>query len=114
MLLEHVAPFPGEEHAVALCSGAPHCGPFRAVQESELHHSVVGHYPGVATQCINFAYDLSFGHSPHRGVAGHLCDGLHVHRGEQHAGTQVSSRNGRFATGMAGTYHNDIINWKHK
>jgi hypothetical protein len=112
-LFQFEAPFLGEPHPVALGAGAPHCGAFGAVEHPELDHGFVGDNAGVSTHGIDLTNKLSFGDTTHGGVAGHLCNGSHVHGHEQNAASHIGGGGGGFASGMPGTHHNHIIFWKH-
>jgi hypothetical protein len=52
---------------------------------------------------------LAFGNATHGRVAAHLSNLVHIHRNETGLGTQIGSSGGGFATGMAGTYYNNIV-----
>src|SRR6185312_10607457 len=78
-LFQHLAPGLGEEHPVVLGTRAPHGWSFRTVQHPKLDHALVADQAGITTHSIYFPDDLALGDTPHRRVAAHLGNGLHVH-----------------------------------
>jgi hypothetical protein len=52
--------------------------PFRRVKQAELDAGDVSGYAHLATECVNFANDLSFGLSANGWVTAHLGDGVDI------------------------------------
>ena len=75
---------------------------------------MVGDDTGVATECVYFAYDLSFSDTAHGWIAAHLCDGLHIHSGKQDFAAHICCSYRCFAAGVAGANNNYIVFLKHK
>jgi hypothetical protein len=113
MSFQHLPPFGSKQHAVALGTWAPHGRPFGAIEHTELDAGLIRHDPGVPSQGIDFPNDLPLGHSPHGGIAAHLGNGIHIHGGQQYAGSHVGCGYRSFTSGMAGTNYYDIVFWEH-
>ena len=111
---QHLPPFGGKEHAVALRPRTPHSGTFGAVEHAELHHGVIGYDTGVTAQGVDLTHDLPLGYAAHGRIAGHLGYRLHVHGGQQNPGAEIGGRHGGLATGMTGADNDDIVFWKHR
>ncbi len=69
---------------------------------------------GSPTHRIYLPNDLSFGNSTHSWVTAHLGNGLHVHGDQQYLTAHIGGSGSGFTSGMAGTYNNHIIFWKHR
>src|SRR5690554_4965381 len=113
MVLQHLPPFTGKCHAVALGPGTPHSWTFRSVEHSELDHGMIGYDAAITIHCVDFTDDLSFGNSAHGRVAGHLCDGVHIHSDQHNPGSHIGRCHCGFTSRMPTSYYDDVIFWKH-
>ena len=103
------APLPDVFSSVALCSGAPHCRSFRAVEHSELYGGGVGHPSHFSSQCVNLSNYLSFGDASDGRVARHLCYFVHVHRHQTGLCAHVGGSHGSLASSVASSHHHHIV-----
>ena len=63
----------------------------------------------LSAQRINLPRQMSLGQSANRRVAGHLADGISVHRQQQSLATHPCCSQRGFDSGMAGTDDNDVV-----
>jgi len=96
---------------VTLGAGTTDAGSLGGVQHPELDSGGVGVDAHLAAQRIDLADDLSLGQAADGGVAGHLTDGVEVHRQQQRLATHTCRSQGRLDPGMAGADHNHVINF---
>ena len=107
--VEHRAPLPDELAAVALRAGAPHGGPFRAVEHSELYCRGVGDEPHLSAQRVNLAHYLALGNSADGWVAAHLGNLVHVHGDEARACAHVRGCRRCLATGVSASDNDNVV-----
>ena len=107
-VLQALAPGRDEPGPVALCPRAPHSRSFRAVEHTELDGRCVGHLARQSAQGVYFADDLPLRDAAYGRVAAHLGYLVHVHRYQTCPCAHPGCRRGRFAAGVAGTYHHHI------
>ena len=103
------APFADEADAVALRARTPHGRSLRSVEHAKLHGSGIRHLAHLSAQCVDLSDDLSFGNAADGRIAAHLGYFVHVHRDQHRACTHACCGTCRFASGVSGTDHNDII-----
>ena len=107
--VETGAPFPYKLSSVALCTRAPYCRTFTAVEHTELNGRGVSDESHLASKSVNLAYYLSFGDAAHGGVATHLSDLIHVHRHKARLRSHSCSRACRFTSGVTTTNDYNVV-----
>jgi len=87
------------EFPVGLCAWSPHCGPFSAVQKTELDARSIGNASHHPVKRINFPNQMALAQSPNRGITGHFANGFQFMGNQEeeearrsHAGTKLSNR----------------------
>ena len=94
---------------VRLGSRGAHGRPLAGIENAELNSgsiNVLGHF---ATQGIDLLDQMALGQSADGRIAGHKRNGVQIDRQHQRTATHASSRQGRFATGMAGADNDYVI-----
>src|SRR5439155_10758834 len=97
------------QRAIALGSRRPHGGTLGAIEHPELDRRAIGRSPHDAAEGIDLAHHGTLRDPADGGIAGHLTDGVEVGRQEEDLRTQASGHDGRFGSGVAGTYNNHVI-----
>ena len=109
-LFQHKPPVLSKTHTIALNSRTPHGRPLGLVEHFELYGRSVTHNTAVATQGINFSYNLALSNPAHSRITRHLSDILKVHGDQQSTAPHVGSRGCGLAACVTTTYNNNIIN----
>jgi hypothetical protein len=93
---------------IALSSGRVHGRAFGPIQHAKLDPGLVGEQTHDAAKCIDFADDLSLGHSADGRIAGHLRDGVSIHCQQDSAHPEPSCGQCCLDAGMASADNRNI------
>ena len=96
-------------HTVALSTRTPHRRSFRAVEHAKLDGRFVRDNAHLSAKRIYLSDNLTLSNSTNSRITAHLRYFVHVHGDQQRRRTEIRRSACRFATGMAGAYHYDII-----
>ena len=102
-----------ETFAVRLTSWAPHGRSFTAVKHAELDSTTVCDNTHLSSEGIYLANYLSFGYTTDGRVTTHLPDGIHVHRDEKSATTEVCRSGSSLVSGVACAHNYYIVCLRH-
>jgi hypothetical protein len=78
-----------------------------------LYGRTVGNDTHHTAQSIYFTNDLALCDATDSGVAAHLGNLVHIHRYEQSARTEASSRMSSLAAGVSGSDNNNVVSVSH-
>jgi hypothetical protein len=107
--LKHFPHLDAVELLVALGAGAPDGRAARSIQEAELDADGIGNLAHDAAERIDLAHQVALGHAANRWIAAHLGDEIHVHGDERGFQAHTRRSHGRFAAGVPGAHHDDIV-----
>ena len=89
--------------------GTPDSGAARGVEQAELDADGVGDFAHDAAERVDFADEVALGHAADGRIAAHLGDEVEVHGDERGLEAHARGGHGRFAAGVPGAHHDDIV-----
>jgi hypothetical protein len=106
---ERLYPLLNEAFPVALAARTPHSRSLAAIEHAKLDSCAVRYLTHLTSKRIYLPDYLSLGYASYGRIATHLANRIHIHRDQQRPATQTCSCVGSFATGMSGSYYDDVV-----